>query len=342
MLNWAEIQNGLKVMIEESEARCLWELVHKLEVPGDILEFGSYMGTSACALSLALRQRNDGRTLHCFDSWEGLPGLREGKDSDIIDAGYLSLGGSVDLFEKTVRERGAFDVVQVHKGWFQDTLADVASIPRIAMMWCDVDRYDSIMEILDACWDRLEVGGYFATHDLGVTQTRGVYVALKEWGLADRLTRVGTWTGWVQKTAEVAASVKHPSEKELQKTYNKESLLSPALLSDPLYSFALPGAKEGQALELSANDPTLMDLDTLTPMYDIRVSGRYAGYIALTLDKERKVLSFAIRLRPHARQLESHIAGWLNRQMQSGQPFVAGIEQIIKARGKSRGRKSKV
>ena len=98
-------------MIEETEARCLWELVHKLDVPGDILEFGSYMGTSACVLSLALRERNDGRRLHCFDSWEGLLERREGKDSDIIDAGHLSLGGSVDLFEKTVRERGALEVV---------------------------------------------------------------------------------------------------------------------------------------------------------------------------------------------------------------------------------------
>jgi len=335
MFDWAKIQDGLKVMIEESEARCLWELVHKLDVPGDVLEFGSYIGTSACVLSLALRERNDGRRLHCFDSWEGLLERREGKDSDIIDAGHLSLGGSVDLFEKTVRERGAFEVVQIHKGWFKDTLADVANIPRIALIWCDVDRYDSIMEILDDCWDKLEVRGYFATHDIGVTQTRGVYIALKEWGLLDLLTRVGTWTGWVQKTAEVAASVKRRAAEEQQKTHDEQPFLSPAVLNDPLYSFTIPGVQEGQILEFSANDPTLMNLDTLTPMYDLRVFGRYAGYIALTLNGERRMLSFAIRFRPHGQYLESHVERWLNQQVQCGEAFITSVEQVAKARGKA-------
>jgi len=331
MFDWAKIQDGLKVMIEESEARCLWELVHKLDVPGDVLEFGSYMGTSACVLSLALRERNDGRRLHCFDSWEGLLERREGKDSDVIDAGHLSLGGSVDLFEKTVRERGAFEVVQIHKGWFKDTLADVANIPRIALIWCDVDRYDSIMEILNDCWDKLEVRGYFATHDIGVTQTRGVYIALKEWGLLDILTRVGTWTGWVQKTAAVAASVKRRAAEERQKMHDEEPFLSHAVLNDPLYSFTIPGVQEEQNLKFSANDPTLMNLDTLTPMYDLRVFGRYAGYIALTLNEERRMLSYSIHLRPQTQYLESHVERWLNQQVQCGEAFIASVEQVAKS-----------
>lgn len=331
MFDWAKIQEDLKVMIEEPEARCLWELVHKLQVPGDVLEFGSFVGTSACVLSLALRQRNDGRRLHCFDSWEGLPERREGKDSDIIDAGALSLGGSTDLFEKTVRERGAFEVVQIHKGWFKDTLAHVEEIPHIAMIWCDVDRYDSIMDILDVCWDKLEVGGYFATHDIGVTQTRGVYVALKEWGLLDHLTRVGTWTGWVQKTTRLAKSIKPPTAEQRQKTYGG-SFLSNIILNDPLYSFTLPGVHEGQILEFSANDPTLANLDTLTPMYDLRLHGRFAGYIALILDEGRKILSYSIRLRPHAEYLGSHVDQWLDQQVQRQEPFIVSPEQVAKAR----------
>jgi hypothetical protein len=334
MLNWAKIHDGLKLMIEEPEACCLWELVQKLDVPGDVLEFGSYIGISACVLSLALRQRHDGRKLHCFDSWEGLPEIRDGKDSDIVEAGHLSLGGSVDFFKKTVRERGALEVVRIHKGWFKDTLSDVADIPRLAMLWCDVDRYDSIMEILDVCWDRLEIGGYFATHDVGVTQTKGVYVALKEWGLLDHLTRVGTWTGWLQKTPEIAALVKRPTPEECQKTYETESFLSPAILNDPRYSFTIPDIKKGQVLVFSANDPTLVNLDTMTPMYDLRVAGRYAGYIALSLSEDRRLLSFAIHLRPHAQKLEPHVERWFKQQLQRGEPFIAGIEQVARARGK--------
>jgi hypothetical protein len=341
MLNWAKIQDGMKVMIEEPEARCLWGLAQKFDVPGDVLEFGSYAGISACVLSLALRQRHDGRILHCFDGWEGLPEGREGKDSDIIEAGHLSLGGSVDFFEKTVKERGAFEVVQIHKGWFKDTLVDVADIPRIAMLWCDVDRYDSIMEVLDTCWDKLEIGGYFATHDIGVTQTKGVYIALKEWGLLDHLTRVGTWTGWVQKTAELAAAIKHPPAEELQIMYATESFLSPSILNDPLYLFTIPGVEEKQLLEFSANDPTLINLDTLTPMYDLSVFGRYAGYIALTLNEERRVLSFATHLRPHASYLEPHVERWFSQQSQRGEPFIAGVEQIAKVRGGNLGHKAR-
>jgi len=142
---------------------------------------------------------------------------------------------------------------------------------------------------------------------------------------------VGTWTGWVQKTAEVAALVKRPAVEERQKTHDEKPLLSPAVLNDPLYSFTIPGVREGEILEFSANDPTLMNLDTLTPMYDLRVFGRYAGYIALTLNKGRRMLSYSINLRPHAQYLKSHVERWLNQQVQCGEAFITSIEQVAKS-----------
>jgi hypothetical protein len=326
MLNWEKIHSGLKLMIEEPEARCLWDIVKKLDVAGDVLEFGSYIGISACVLSQGLKERGDGRALHCFDSWEGLPDIHKGKDSDIVEAGYLSMGGSVDFFENTVRERGCLDFVKIHKGWFKDTLSDVADIPEVAMLWCDVDRYDSIMEILDVCWERLKIGGYFATHDVGVTQTKGVYVALKEWGILDHLKRVGTWTGWLQKTPEIAAKVKRPSSDISKKNYDEETLLSQNVLKDPRYAFKIPGGKKDEVLAFSANDPTLAKLDTLTPMYDLRYDDRYGGYIGLALDENRKLASFNICLRPHAQKFEPVITQWLEQQKQSEKPFLTSVK----------------
>jgi hypothetical protein len=124
-----------------------WDLLeHALDVApteGLVLEFGVENGASLGFLA----QRTE-RTVHGFDSFEGLP---EDWTGTAEKRGKFSRGGSLPAVPGNAR---------LHKGWFDDTLPRfTAENPgSVALLHVDCDIYSSTKTVFAHLGDRLPAG----------------------------------------------------------------------------------------------------------------------------------------------------------------------------------------
>jgi len=118
--------------------------------------------------------------IHGFDSFQGIPLPRRDKDDmswarqamqltddqcdgSLVPAKQL-IGPKADV-EATLAKTGyPRDHVQLHEGWFQDTLP-VAKIDKIAVLRLDGDLYDSYVVALDHLYDKVQPGGFVIFDD---------------------------------------------------------------------------------------------------------------------------------------------------------------------------------
>ena len=111
---------------------------------GAILEFGVLKGRSITVLANA----SPGKTVHGFDSFEGLP---EDWTGHLEQRGAFSQKGALPKVPANVR---------LHAGWFSDTIPPwlAANPEKIGFMHVDCDIYASTRDILWGLRERLQVG----------------------------------------------------------------------------------------------------------------------------------------------------------------------------------------
>jgi len=111
---------------------------------GAILEFGVAGGRSITVLAKAA----DGRVVHGFDSFEGLP---EDWSGHMERRGAFGRKGALPKVPANVR---------LHKGWFKDTIGGwlAANPEKIAFLHVDCDIYSSTRDVLWSLRERLQVG----------------------------------------------------------------------------------------------------------------------------------------------------------------------------------------
>ncbi len=151
--------------IEAAQLMLALEAVNK--IPGDVAEVGSFEGVSAKLLAATDRRR----TLHIFDTFEGLPQPGE-KDSQ----GFYS--GQYRASESEVRKYLQSFTVQVYKGFFPSTAGPIAD-KTFAFVHLDVDLYESTKACLEFFYPRMALGGIILTHDYAA-RNEGVYRAFQE------------------------------------------------------------------------------------------------------------------------------------------------------------------
>ena len=154
--------------------------------PGHVLEFGVHTGRSTRALAAAL----PARTIHGFDSFEGLPSDWSRSPGSTYRAGHFR----VDRLPEVPRN------VRLWKGWFADTLpAWLAKHDGdLAFVHVDCDLYESTRTVLDALDARIRPGTIIVFDELCDWRNRGVYPlweqgewrALREWLQRGRVVRV--------------------------------------------------------------------------------------------------------------------------------------------------------
>lgn len=140
------------------------------KVPGVWVEAGACGGGQIAVMDYALRKRSESRTIHAFDSWEGIPkateeddppqkgeyGVRKEGDA-LVSSGKLvtSLGN----FWNNMRIWGArAENIRAHKGWLQDTLKGWSE--PIGLLRIDVDLTDSVRQCAKYLYPYLVKGGY--------------------------------------------------------------------------------------------------------------------------------------------------------------------------------------
>ena len=138
-----------------------------LEVPGVMVECGTYKGGSAVNFSLACELVD--RQLVICDSFAGLP------KPSAADQTHSTIDGMTDDYEEgwwsgtlaevrsNIARHGAIDRCSFVPGYFEKTLPQLQQ--PVALAFCDVDLADSLRTCLKCLWPRLVDGGVLFTHE---------------------------------------------------------------------------------------------------------------------------------------------------------------------------------
>ena len=140
----------------------LGKIVEGEQIPGSVVECGVLDG--GCSALMGHATSESGRSLHLFDSWEGLPEVTEEDGDD-------SSKWSGECVGSPARVRSAFRALDVdlgrasfHRGWFHETFPGVA-IPSIALLHIDCDFYEPTKLCLETWFDSVSVGGFVQIDD---------------------------------------------------------------------------------------------------------------------------------------------------------------------------------
>jgi O-methyltransferase len=155
--------------------------VSRCAIPGDIVECGVWRGGSMMAAALALLERNDtSRTLHLFDTYEGMtaPTRRDvaidgSAARELLEARSKSEDDPVWAYAALDRVKAAmattgYDPARIRfvAGPVEQTLPGAAP-ERIALLRLDTDWYESTRHELRHLYPRLSRGGVLIIDDYG-------------------------------------------------------------------------------------------------------------------------------------------------------------------------------
>lgn len=154
--------------------RChlLWTLaLQATRIEGEFFECGVYQGGTARLLAEALAPRADGRRLHLFDTFSGMP--------DTSEHDLHHRGDFADGLARVERFVGHPELVALHAGVIPETFAGLEDV-RIAFAHIDVDIYQSIIDCCAFVYPRLEAGGAMVFDDYGFASCPGARKAVDE------------------------------------------------------------------------------------------------------------------------------------------------------------------
>ena len=161
-------------MVSADRCQVLYRLGRQaLSVAGDFAECGVYRGGTALLLSRVLEGR--GKTLHLFDSFEGLPAPDPERDPD-LEEGVFRATSARDVSGLLCRFPGT---IEIHEGWIPSTF-DGLDESRFAFVHIDVDLYRSTLDCLEYFYPRLSAGAVVVFDDYGFPAARGEKDAVDE------------------------------------------------------------------------------------------------------------------------------------------------------------------
>jgi O-methyltransferase len=171
-----------KTRRERSSLQTAYEqyMVHSLtkaycHLPGDMAEVGVFQGASARLICEAKRDR----TLHVFDTFEGLP------SASCEDRGVHTEKLYACSLESVQAYLQGYSDVHYYKGYFPQS-AEGLEERKFSFVHCDVDLYESTLACLNYFYPRMIVGGVILSHDYSLLA--GVKTAFEEF-THDKLER---------------------------------------------------------------------------------------------------------------------------------------------------------
>lgn len=162
-----KIRSQRDMLLLPCEACQIMSLVDAVKnVPGDMAELGVASGASAKMISA----RAPERTLHLFDTFEGLPDPSEQDSSRFNNKQYRYTLDEVQEYLKGAN-------VIFHKGLFPNSTKGISGI-QFAFVHLDADLYESTKAGLEWFYPRLNKGGILISHDYDTSA--GVNQAFEE------------------------------------------------------------------------------------------------------------------------------------------------------------------
>lgn len=146
------------------------------DVPGVVVECGTWKGGTATNLSLACRIV--GRKLVVCDSFQGLPpGDALDREAPGYNAGDYC--GTFDEVRANIAKYGDIGCCEFVKGWFQDTLPNFKQ--PVVMAFLDVDLESSLNTCVLNLWPLLDGEGYIFIDEYVGTDYCALFYSERYW-----------------------------------------------------------------------------------------------------------------------------------------------------------------
>ena len=137
--------------------QCMDQLIEE-KIEGDVAELGVFRGNSASLLA-KFAQKID-RTCYLFDTFEGFDARDlNGQDQNVLKTGFSNT--SLQGVKELVGEKNTSYV----KGFFPESLNQVAGLSQLALVHLDCDLEAPFKAALEYFYPRLQKGGFLIMHD---------------------------------------------------------------------------------------------------------------------------------------------------------------------------------
>lgn len=149
------VKQETRLLLHDVEGIQIYDAVratHKIK--GDIAEVGTYRGGSTKIIAEAAQ----GKRIHTFDTFEGLP------EVGTHDAERFHAGQYVALEEAVRAYLAPYPSVQIYRGLFPDSAGPIKKLT-FSFVHLDVDLYEGTKEGLTFFYPRLQAGGILISHD---------------------------------------------------------------------------------------------------------------------------------------------------------------------------------
>ena len=158
-------------------------------ISGVFVETGTWMGGSAAMICAAIKNLNESRKIHLFDSFEGLPNPQQVDYEPWMEKDWAL---NLSQFDGVIEKCGALiarqsdvenvlfniikippNIIKFHVGWFQDTVPEASkTIGEIAVLRLDGDLYESTLICLRHLYPLVVKGGFIIIDDYGLKGCR--------------------------------------------------------------------------------------------------------------------------------------------------------------------------
>jgi O-methyltransferase len=159
--------------------RCAKQLIEE-RIEGDFVECGVYAGAQCAAMAKAIIEEPewDGRRIHLFDSFSGIPAAGP-EDLEYLKAGHMA-GLSACSLEQVKANMAAWGIpskmLVYHPGMFEGTVPRSIRIgtvgPKIALLRLDGDLYRSTKVCIENLYPLLSQGGICIADDYALSGCR--------------------------------------------------------------------------------------------------------------------------------------------------------------------------
>ena len=174
--------------IEADELAVILELLEKvidINIPGDIVEFGCYAGTTSLFIQRLLMAKKSTKKLYVYDSFDGLPEKTSQDQSPLgTDFKRGELRATKNLLIANFRSAN-IPLPIITKKWFHEVEDD--ELPdKICFAFLDGDYYKSIRSSLALVLPRIQKGGTTIVDDYDNLKLPGASRAVADSGLHPR------------------------------------------------------------------------------------------------------------------------------------------------------------
>lgn len=142
-----------------------------MSIPGDVVELGCNVGTTALYIRRLLNMVESGKEFHVYDSFEGLPDANE-HDGNPPRLNKGKLAKEQSSFEQSFKNAG-LEFPVIHKGFFAD-IPDNEYPDKICFAFFDGDLFTSILDSFCKVYHKISKGGIIIVHDYFGAELPGV------------------------------------------------------------------------------------------------------------------------------------------------------------------------